>query len=715
MSSLRKSIEYILSSNAWSPRETLRQHLDVLHEKAPIEGIHSKQLHPLVEYLCTSDAILTDEKVYIVKYSLFPNDRVHISLIIKIIRYLGTFSILNPEKISCPKELQISFCNWIIHIYPLIYGVDDTFDISSSWLHLWCHDFIRPQMTCLIIWSSFPNFRLDDWKFNILKNIKQQNMDDSDLLLYYFKLLKFFDRKSINYNTNLVHELQLLEDSSKVLDETNNIMKYKFNEDFLERLLEFTSSVPNDVSSLYHTFSFELLGIDAPKANNIVIETTKPVNMISLLEIKSIVGLLENWNDIIIPTKNIEFILENENVLLFRSYILSLPSNHWIWNSIYEWLTIQIYRLINDNEQMKLSEQEIVFKHICTLLEFSPNIINKIIPKFIKPLHHIQNGIKYYQTIWKICLSKIDIFKNQHLWDYLKETLLFYIFKGGANGDSNNNKLLFIITTELFHNIQNKLNNNLKSKQELLFYISIFSELKHIIISCIKQSIEDRTLELMIYNLLNFDISNILGNQFYHKQLNVSFFSHSELSKLLTLDSPYIIEGICLYINNFQHYVTIYDVNKDLNNDMENFRVDLFNYLWRNRISSKKSLFKIPTSFIKELVQNIYLPQFDTKSNVIFSILNISTFSFISFKLMKKIENKQKCKKNYSGLLNSTDFKKFLIQIYKKKNNWIPGINNFQDFKGHILSYYSDSKQFPNLCTFIIQNQNNRKIQKISN
>ncbi|CCH62943.1 hypothetical protein TBLA_0I02870 [Henningerozyma blattae CBS 6284] len=748
MDELEAAIYSVLHYNDDIALHELESNLDIIVSKSPIQGINPSQLKDLIIFLCSDNIISNEIKLIIIKNCLYPNSLVSLDIINVLIPFLGKpSSISNPYKIVADPVIQTALLNWILNIFPLI-KFNNSILNSSKLICLWQNETIQNYITCIIIWSTRIKDDIKPWKIQLIhryianlfnKNenttILEENYKDihGDAIINSIAILRKFQSffgKSNELISNTISKLEVIYPISRKKIRSSWLSKFKFDSKFIDTLSNIIPSSEffgESLLSYYEKLTLEIkpdLSLTSLQPHFFI--NLKSINTSSpLLKAKCFEDLIENWGTITIPN-NIEILFSNNTPLFIKLYLLQNNKSHFIEEkSIYSWLTVQLKRLLFSKTKfthenfIKDIEKNQLIQQLIFILEFYPAINKRILIDFILQIPYFLTDQQYKSfhlnfelltLICKLSLSNFDITSSSDLWKKLRESFLFYHLKRSTETTN----LFFVIANELILNFNHalKINESITIKNFELF-TSILLELEELSSVFLQNSSDNLSISFLLRNILNLTETSLdleLSSDYINKLIIPDLF----FAKLMTLDDSLIIDSCCKYLNKCSTIINNIQLKKENKIAINKYLKDTTNYLWKNKISNSTTLFDIPTLFMKPIIQNIYLPGYELKSNVFFSILNIPAFNYISNIKLKLLESEFNTNNQYTFLLNKEGFSMFVTRS-NGEITWIPKMKTFNSLRNKILKKYSNDMIYPNIFLLLnkLSNINKNPLRKI--
>lgn len=706
------------------PQWQLKNYLKKIYSIAPKHGISPSIIPDYINFLCRTRLISTSTKVELIEKFLIPNNYLSNDVINSIVTHLGTPTIYTKKPDLIPsKYLQVALCKWLVHVFILLPESQDE-DTLSTWLHLWQFDYIQEWITYILLWSTKSPKDIKVWKLKILAKLAD-NIGYSDsriraslILRRYLTILKSSERISnlishINCDHSSIRALQNLKLNDNFTSTLKKVLvresPFRFTNKIFEDKLDslFSQLTDSDMNPLMLKYDYNV-----------------PDDKSILSNIETMSQLYKNWDRLDLPN-NVDIIISGEKHSLAQLYPLSLANVELIngnkriqefWIQMYSYLKINLRRCFQER-LMTIQQQTTLFNKIIRCCQTYNRFISNIIKDFLT----LDNLLANRELFIIICMKLLPIMSPPQ--DYtsfrkmvLKILAICYLTKEGNRGKDNWNSTMgstFGIVCCSFIQMIRNWSVQADSDDDLTkTCIEILNDIRRLLLSNITHSLDNRHLSIPMITLIDTISLFTLKYQFPHVSDkfksdflgNVIFKGHV-INKLVTLDDPLVLSSCCTYL------IRIKDVLKDcpatdpyvkLQNQ---YIMDLTNYLWRNKISSTKNLFSVPSEYLKSLSENMIGKQRgSSRLKNLYSLSGIAATSNIVFVALRKIEKTQNTERRYLEEINDEGFNNFLSSFGSKENiekMWLPHVISVQDLKVEIMKELSSIEQYRSIIQFL--------------
>ncbi|GAV52518.1 hypothetical protein ZYGR_0AG05090 [Zygosaccharomyces rouxii] len=679
-----EALQAIVNANIETPELLLRSWLDKLYFEAPRQGLSSSQLKSLINFVCESDLLSISTKFYIVENCLIPSDYIHFEVVEEVARHLGTANALSAYRLQVPSNLQVALCKWLVHIFFLVIPVDkSSLTYGTIWIHLWQYNFLQRWLTYIVVWSTKSIRDVRPWKVQLLERIASKpGYTDGQacatlILKRYASLLG--PSKSIpsvlsriNCNARRLRSLQELKLDNMFISKLRKVLTNNLN--FTNEMIdELISSHLNQLNSESKSNAISRYNSKVPKGKE------------SVLQIRSFDQLAWNWHKLVV-SKDVEQIINN---YISWFSLFQLTKNDPVWMILEDWILIQLRKCFKNH-----TRDFLVIKKIVRLCQIHPILTNKIFDEFLTYDYLRGDPIVFlyiYRKLTPLLVPNPSHIKGLHK-DIL-QLLTFCHLDKGTKIDENS-------TPQICSNLLLTILNWFEEDVEELIPLGLefLHDFRILLTANMNYTIENRFITTALILALKILPKNKNKEDF---QLRRITFPFSLMNKLITFDDPLLLDACCEYLVMVKEFLT----NKEGSNKYvqgQNLHImDLTNYLWRNKILSSKKFLDIPTDFVRNVLDNLFLPNVRDRIRFPFSITGIPALSFIFGAKLFELENDLHCKIRFSGLMNEENFRKFIKEIQHSQVPWIPDIRNVDDLKIAILKFTSNDGPFQHISLFL--------------
>ncbi|EDO15590.1 hypothetical protein Kpol_483p9 [Vanderwaltozyma polyspora DSM 70294] len=686
MSNILDSVVNSLSTaTVNTSHQLLKAWLTQLYDHAPIVGLDARQIYLLVRLICESTAISASTKVYIIDHCLLPNDYIDDEVVLEIINHLGTPTVTNPYRILPPKSVQIKLCKWLVHVFILL--PKDRSNLNPSvWLHLWKYSFLQYWLTYIIIWSTNSKQDVKSWKVTLIEKIAFiPGYPDvaalATLILNRFESIVGSTprisslRLRINTNMRSYKAIQNLELDSKFISALKKVL-------FKSSPNKFPLKYIDDVISSY-------LSQLKNKDNSIVVSQYRqkvPPSKLFILDIRTFEKLVWNWNNIVVP-KNPEFLFDIGTQAGFKISALKLAGDDpQLSNKSIKYITVQLKRCFNNNENLSELERLNILKNVVRFCILKEDVLESIVQEFFT-IEFMNSNPNIFVTFFNLIFP---LFKPESITDFRKLLLRFFTRCRFSNQTKATRTVFPRLCKGLLLMIKNWYSTEGTIESE---GYEIFNDIKLLLVSHLQNSIENRyyiiSVNVMLSIVLNiYDYENsATGNA--HELMIIP----NVMNKLLTIDDPLLLDSCCLYLINSKELLkSKASTNKQVQRQNQ-YILDLTNYLWRNKISTSKYLFHIPTELVKNTIENIYLPDIENKLKSMFSITGVPSLSYYSSETIKPLITEEISYFTYNDVINEENFKKLIKDNQQNET--------FNEIRIKLLQSMLSDSPYPNVSIFL--------------
>ncbi|CCF56041.1 hypothetical protein KAFR_0A06060 [Kazachstania africana CBS 2517] len=713
-----EALTKLLNSEATTDQWQVKQYLQKIRSHTAKHGVSSNQILLLIRYVCQTTVISEDVKLDIIGNCLIPNDYMNYDIIEEILSHLGSPTIFSPHKIRPSKNVQISLCRWLVHVFLLLPKTAND-ECLSTLIHLWKFDYIQTWISYLIIWYTERSKQIKQWRIKLLvKTAKKPGYTNaaanaSLILKRYMSIVGTSEKISrlisqLTYKTEDLKSLQNLQFDKvfigkleKVLiqEAPNRFSKYII-EDKLElfiaqlrdsdidpRKLNFRSNVPEDTSNLYNIYTLH--------------------------------QLYQNWSDIRLP-KNVEplFPLSRHNIIqfyplaLYRENLSSGNKNfEEFWSQMYNWLLINLRNCF----QKKLTtstERNILFYNIIKNCQVFSVFVPRILNDFLTLENFLADTnlfVALCERLFPLVIPPNDLpdFRNR----LLKILAICHLSKT-AKGDQSfcsNTRTFPAVCHSMIRMFENWITQYADRTDIIEFSLDLLNDLRKLLLANLKHSQDDRNVSICLMILLN-----VLSSVSYKHERDTTAYSNFleklilknyTVNKLITFDDPILMDACCKYLIGIKNLLLdrpATDIYVQLQNQ---YIMDTTNYLWRNKIISSRKFFNIPSDFIKAFSENLLSQTPNLKPKSIYSITGISAFSYVTLVAERTLEERYHTNIQYHELLTEEGFKRFSELIAERadgtSNVWIPNVETFTDLKTELVKQLKKMAPYGNTALFL--------------
>ncbi|SJM86910.1 related to Central kinetochore subunit CTF3 [Zygosaccharomyces bailii] len=687
---LGEAVQLIVNSNAETPELELRGWLDHLYFKIPQQGLSSSQLQQLINFICESPVLSTPTKLYIVDNFLLPNDYVKIEVIREVMRHLGTANAVSPYKLEVPLNVQNALCKWIVNIFFLLLPLVDKRTMSkedSVWIHLWQYDYLQKWLTYILVWSTTSAKDIRPWKIELLRRVGcKPGYTDAQacatlILKRYESLIGASSLISsalsdLNCNGRKLRTLQEFQMDANFKAKLKNVLTKNptFTDDVIDGL------ITSQLATLH--FTREAL---PPRYHPKV-----PTGKVSLFEIRTLDQLAWNW-DRIVASKDVEQIVEDGRDYIPLIFMFSLNSSDQSWDLIYDWLIIRVknclkgtnktpgLRYLNTVIKVCQVHSHLTIKLFEGVLTYDNFKINPSIFLYIftslAPLLVVQPG-----SIKGLHKHILQLLTSCYLDDYDKRTV-------NAMGKMCN--ALLLVINYWFEENRDDLTS---------LGLDLIGDLQVLLIPNLHYNLENRFDTIAVMLLLR-TIPKIKYQEEVH--LKRLMLPCELMNRLIVYDDPLLLDSCCYYLINTKDFLTKKDPSNTYVHNQNCLIMDLTNYLWRNKILQSKKFLNMPTEFVRNVLDNLFLPNASYNHKFTFSVTGIPSLSYLFSTKLTELEARFHTKTHYNYLINEDGFRNFLKNNKDFDFQWLTDIKNVTDLKLVILREIYVSSPFKNISLFL--------------
>ena len=714
-------IQSLLDAPVNLPQWQLKSYLKQVYSIAPKHGIKPKLIPSFIAFLCKTKLISTTTKVTIIEEYLIPNGPLSNEVIDVIISHLGVPTVYTPEdNLLPPKYIQIALIKWLVHVFFLLPDTQSKSN-ASTWFQLWQFDYLQQWITYVLVWSTHSPLDIRAWRLKILEKVANNSGYTNArgcatlILRRYITILNGSSRISTIIQGIKCTNEQLMQIQSPTID-LNFIKTLKI---VLNREASFrysNSVVQKQVDSLMLQLQTSDMQSGRLNFDNIV-----PSDKSVLSNTETIVQLYNNWQKFELP-RNIELILPDSQYNITQLYPLALSEENVknndktveeFWIRLYSYMKIHMGRCFQE-KIMTVQERMTLFNKILHSAQMYTPLITPLVSDFLT-LPNLFANRKLFITICTRLLPIMPPPNNMAKW---RKTLLKIIAICLLSKNSRSNKqkwssinestfgIVCYSIIEMIKNWLSKLGNETLTLQSL----EILGDVRKLLLANIRHSIDNRHLIIPMISLVD-EISsfiypyqdNRLPEHFNGEILDRIILKNNAMDKLLTLDDPLLLNACSKYL------ITIKNIGKDRTKSdiyvhlQNQYIMDLTNYLWRNKIVDSKKIFGVPTQYIKTIFEHTASNKNShIKFRDIFSIIGISTTSYLAFTIIRELEKGCSANIHYSFPLSEDGFKAFQKSITADEDGkWIVGISTFTDLRVAILKQLSTSRQYRSIALFL--------------
>lgn len=674
----------------------LKLQLDVLYKQSVQIGLNNIQLQKIIEFLCITNLISNETKLYIIRNCLFPCEHIEKPVIATIVNNLGVPTIYSPYQLTLKHEIQEALCEWLVKVYFII-GDDVEID-NSVWIHLWQFSYLQKWLTYILIWSTRSINQIKNWKIQLIKKIALKSSYKDGKIFAVLILKKFQELVGysqlisdaiVELNTPIrkVQSFEKLNLQTKLFRQTCEILittsPDKFNNEDLIALVENLKNQLIISNHFNETYTF-------------ISNKSGQTNTIS--EAISAKQLVQNWNSNKLKVGNLiaEFQDTNRTLNVFELVRILGASNITYLNDILcDIMKLQVDFLFHSSD-IRLVE---ISKLVIRLRLFS-NLVPRI-GSILRESYLQRDNLGGNKMLFELVFGFNPILNHYDFEDFEVVQKKVFQYTTAAisieNKNEKNYEILPLVVTRLFFDIFNRIESNKNPVDKDI--MRLFSKLGNLTFN----RITDNSLRF-------FDVA---GATYYMTVLNRIFSSNSlyehipsiilepgKLKCIVLQHDPILLNVLCGYLVLAKGSIATNMTKKESIKIHNQFLLDLTNYLWRNKISNSDSIFDIPTVYIESVVKNLYLPGISRKDKAVFSLTGIPATSIIFYSQLRKAEVDFECKVKYDCELTSAGFKKF-ISTSNNKENWIPKIKDYDDLKRYILKSMAGLDGFNEIALFL--------------
>lgn len=660
--------------------------LQTIYSNVSTLGISPNSVSQIVRFLCQSSIISLVTKKYIVNHCLLPNDFIPVEVVSTIVKSLGTPTFSSSYKLGLPQTLQIALCRWLVHVYPLIEDTSIFSKCYSSLFQLWQFDYLQTPITYLLVWST-KSVHVTPWRVMILKKIgiksgyQNSNTLATAILKRYLsirpheminevlKQLSCNSRK-LNHFKELVLDGQFMNSWKIVLNHNNRLLEQEFQE----------------------IFQYQLTSLHDHDDLSVVWEDTH-VDGIPLAEVSSL-GKLANNISRIGSTIDIErLVLRNTSVT--RMYIALLPPEDKTYANIELWCKLQLKSIFYESRYSKEEKLSLMLKILHLNLLFD-GLLTSIEEEFLFNQELLSKNDEIYLRFYPYFLS---LWKPQK-WDQLKSTTNIWLAASINTTLANGGTLTFVSITKA---VLLMVNLWLKRDQSYDIFISclhISSLFLKMVFKYANNFPNDRHMITTAIKALD-NILSLPRDQLIYENLNEILLSSSSIHGIMLSNDPLLISALTKYLVGSKDLLIGLRSEDKFVQLQNQYVIDITNYLWRNKILPTNKLFDIPTGYLKNITDNLYIADSMLKVKSLFTITGIPAFSFASKKAIESIELENRCTVIYKNPVSEVGFNSFKKQLLAKNNEWLPSVRTFEDLRLLILRRFDQDGVYGGVADFL--------------
>ncbi|SCW01798.1 LAFE_0E07492g1_1 [Lachancea fermentati] len=595
--------------------------LETIYEKAPTEGVTPSHLTDIITFLCESSLLATTTKVYLIEHCLIPNDYIPSAVIYTIIEHLGASSLQTMYKLQTPEAIQIHLCKWVVHIFFLLEDTSVFEKTYSLWFHLWSFDYLQHWITYVLYWSTL-KMHVRPWRvkklallgfktgyrnsaaLSTLILMRYQSIESQDLIADFITRLNCNARK-LNTLKKGMFDKDFHHLCAGVL-ESNNVLSKECFDEAVRDLIRQLNSTKSHVFEVYDK-------------TNVSIQWSQVTTM------QKLVRSIEHIN---IPQVDVDTLFLEDNKIS-RVALTMLDFEEDIWRTIEKWCQIK-YKLLSKKNEEERRQLALSISFVCLIntevfLSIEGSLIKKSFPR------DLENPLIF------LSLSFVSLLIEPKSPEILKQTLITKLVSTR------------LLDSDAYVPSFTLISGNILMLLRMWIEISISHDIMHVCLSIsniiLIMLMEDAknfpfnrhitlTISLLLKTLKQYPIHKIRQDD-----LELLIIPKTIVYALMTLNDPVIISSLSEYLISSKEFLKNLEVASPYVKLLNQYVIDITNYLWRNKISNSESLFSIPVDFIKRYVATVYTEDYISNLKSCFTISGLPSFSFILFMLLRKMKN----------------------------------------------------------------------------
>ncbi|SCV05935.1 LANO_0H18426g1_1 [Lachancea nothofagi CBS 11611] len=633
------------------------------------EGISTRLINPLIDFLCDTSFISVSTKIYFIREALLPNDRIPRDTVHRIIGRLGIRSLSTPFRKETPRAIQSELCRWLVHVYIYMEDVAVYEETFSIWFQLWQLDFLQKWITYLLFWSATTSL-VKPWRIKFLALVGNKGgysnaKTSAALLLERFSTLvpnRAISAEILGLKCNVrrlstlrrgAWDEAFLANWSCVLDILNRLQRSAFY-DLIEELKS-------------------LLSFGEPKKEGSTM-TTRRNNAVSLNDVDTLEKLAQSFELISIP-KDIEAVVTSRNRCSFV-FLATVDAGIEFWKRVSQWCVLQqgLYTLGGEFPFIdKLTMGGLLSAYTLNRDKDSQSFCSvKEPPTEIEIICNLASPVLSDITCKRITFArnKVRDLGNCRFYSMCRSVLAkLYILSKGAPGIMES-PLLF----EALNHIKSFITEDMRERPSD----------RHV----------TATLRLVVRILSNFSSvklrEDFAASVLLSKEtVNISILSTDPLA--IGVMSEYLIlsKNIIQACSKNQEVIELHNAHV----------LDLTNYMWRNKVAGGGTIFEIPLVFVRRMMQNLTFGDSGPESKSWFTVVNIPALSFSSRCAVNKLENALSSKSHFSNVLTEKSFNDFKRKV--GDISWLDTISSFYELKVAILGMMRHQEMYKNNSRFL--------------
>lgn len=684
------AIDNLLSANATVTTDFIKVQLEIIYHQTIKFGLTNLELRNIIHFITTTQLITDETKLYIIHNCLYPCEVIGKEVVMEILSKLGTTTIYSPYELTTPKTVQTALCEWLVNAFFLV-DIEQIREFDSFWIHLWKYSYLQKWLTYIIVWTANPH-NVKQWKIRMIHNIAI-NLGYSESSGYAVIILKKY-QQICGYSAEINDILPTLRFPYRRIIKVQNIR-------LRNRFFKNTSDIL--ITSTPDTFNMEKLEnrmqmlinsllIDEIKSSQGVKPSIIDKNIdIELLIPKNSTQLIDRWNlmqpsDIVISS---ELFHPNNKI---NYYILAFISTKRSPQFVEDYITDYFMRHLSDNEDNFGNAYKSFLAFVKLLLLIYPNISLSLTKT-------IGNGTQY--DVKKSVLMGVlpAILPKSKINIECIQKCIFNIISSNFNTQnllSQKSLNLSVVTTRLYFDLYFLifLNSELAADLSSLFHRAGTLGFRR----TIETTYNFGDISSSVY-YLNLVTSIIDSNELY-KSVPGLIIKPNILKSLIMVFDPLLLNSCCKYLTQSKGALSVNIQDKDLIRCHNQLLLDTTNYLWRNKILSSRSLFDISTKFIKQVVDNLYLPDCDKKDKNVFGLPGVPTTGFVFLQAVRRLEGTHGARSHYNTDYTSSGFKKFKSN-QEEKGDWLHDIEDFDEFRRVVLKEFTSIDCVKEIAVFL--------------
>ncbi|KAL3233436.1 hypothetical protein RNJ44_03476 [Nakaseomyces bracarensis] len=692
---INTAIDNLININEPVTPAYIKLQLDVIYKQTVKFGLNNAQLEKLLSFLCATNIITDETKLYVIKNCLFPCEYIEKPVISTIINNLGTPTIYSPFQLILKPEIQESLCEWLVKVFFIV--KDDVNIDTSIWIHLWQYKYLQKWLTFIIIWSTrFPS-DVKTWKISLLKKIGLKSMY-KDGALYATAILKKY-QILLGYSQVISDAIS---DLKVPITKLEKLSKLKIQTLFFRQVCEILITTDPDsfTNEMLHKRCDELknqlsVSVDYKEMLPFV---TKNRGIQDTIDINSVKELVSNWNLDHIMVGNVVSDFQDISTPISILPIIKIIHERKL-KTLTDVLCDIVKLQVNFIFQSTDHDEKDMFRLLHRVRLFStviPGIIKLIRDNFLNAEYLSKNKV-FFQLLFGF--SPVLSQKNSEYLEVVQKLVFRHTTTALSieNINAKNNTIVPTILTRLYFDIFNLVNCNNNSVNKDI--TRIFAKLGNLSFNRIFDNpirFFDISGALYYMTVLN----NVLQSNTLYEHIPNIILEPYKLKHIVLQFDPLLLNIVCNYLALAKGTIASYATKKESIKIHNQFLLDLTNYLWRNKISSSDIIFDIPTAFISKVTENLYLPSISRNDKAVFSITGIPATSFVFYHALRSIESEYGCVIEYNSEYSNSGFKKFVSSL-PNRDNWIEGIKDFDDLKRLVLKSIAGIEGYNDIALFL--------------